>query len=121
MADKELSEEIGRLQKLQREELCCSSKIDKNENGQLRTPRIALVGPEETSNATDISQTRKRRKHSWPVEKEGISSPSASGQVALPMQRESGDLSRGTLSDGILVNVQQVYLMIVICQFKVFF
>ncbi|RVW54284.1 hypothetical protein CK203_080164 [Vitis vinifera] len=106
--NKELSEEIERLRNLQRVGLCCSSKIDKNENGQLSTPGVAQVGRVDTSNASAISMARKRRRRSGPEEKEGASSQSVSGQVVLSRERESAkDLSKETLSSGILVNVQQ--------------
>ncbi|XP_034687265.1 uncharacterized protein LOC117915718 isoform X3 [Vitis riparia] len=106
--NKELSEEIERLRNLQRVGLCCSSKIDKNENGQLSTPGVAQVGRVDTSNASAISMARKRRRRSGPEEKEGASSQSVSGQVVLSRERESAkDLSKETLSSGILVDVQQ--------------
>ncbi|XP_059593603.1 uncharacterized protein LOC100854476 isoform X3 [Vitis vinifera] len=106
--NKELSEEIERLRNLQRVGLCYSSKIDKNENGQLSTPGVAQVGRVDTSNASAISMARKRRRRSGPEEKEGASSQSVSGQVVLSRERESAkDLSKETLSSGILVDVQQ--------------
>ena len=57
--------------------------------------------------------TGKRRRHSGPEEQEGINSPSAKRQVVLSIERESAkDLSKEALSSGILVNVQQVYPII---------
>ncbi|KAL6996790.1 hypothetical protein U1Q18_006918 [Sarracenia purpurea var. burkii] len=61
-ADEHLSEEIARLQNRQCERLCCSSKIDKTRNAQLKMSESLQV-ESGICNDLDVNVTRKRSKH----------------------------------------------------------
>ncbi|KAK9273673.1 hypothetical protein L1049_018483 [Liquidambar formosana] len=106
--NKELSKEIERLQNLQREGLCCSSKDDKNENGQLNMHGGAQVGSVDASNGSPKKTTKKRGRDAGAEAEEGIVTPCTTGQVDHFMVRESAkNFSKDTMFGGALVNFQK--------------
>ncbi|XP_040990980.1 uncharacterized protein LOC121238212, partial [Juglans microcarpa x Juglans regia] len=90
--NKVLSEEVEKLRKLQQEDIVCTPKDGRNDNGQLIVPRDAHV-ISEVSN----SSSRKRSRMFG-----------SENQEDDAMQRESEkNLSKETVSSSVFVNVQQ--------------
>lgn len=112
MADKLLSEEVGRLQKLQVEE---HRKGGKNDNIHVSSSGCFQVSVEDVSGNSSRRMTRKRRRNSR-VQIEATGTPDFSNQDNS-MVRESGkDLSNGTLSREVLAFDQQVWLSEKFCK-----
>ncbi|KAA8528058.1 hypothetical protein F0562_035073 [Nyssa sinensis] len=104
--NKELSEEIERLQNLQREGFCCTAKDNKIENGQPSTSGGAQVGP-DTFNGLAVKMTRKRSRHAG-TETEVMVSPTACDQLEhAPTIEPANDLSRQTMSSEALLTTYQ--------------
>jgi hypothetical protein len=100
MADKALAEELEKLRKLQQEGILGSIKDGENVNAQLNMPGGTQV-ISEVSNSSSRIMTRKRSRLSASVSQDDA------------MQREAAkNLSKETMYSNAVVNVQQVYQLI---------
>lgn len=109
MADKVLSEEIERLQKLQNEGHLGSSKLRVTDNEQLSTPGDAQIESRELSDISTTCRNRKRSRHSG----SDTDVDTTQGLAYDPaMQRESAkDSHMEAVTSGAFANNQQVYLV----------
>ncbi|KAA8549833.1 hypothetical protein F0562_001517 [Nyssa sinensis] len=102
--NKKLSEEIERLQNLEREGLCCSAKDDDIENGQQSLSGGGQI-VSDTFNGLTGKMARKRSRHSGTVTEVAVG-PCASDQFGHTAVIESAnDLSKRTMSNGALSNI----------------
>lgn len=109
MADKVLSEEVERLQKLKHEGHLGSSKLRVTDNEQLSTPDDAQIESRELSDISTRSRNRKRIRHSG--SDTDVDTPQGRGYDTA-MQRESAKDSRmEAVTSGAFFNNQQVYLV----------
>ncbi|XP_057955918.1 uncharacterized protein LOC131149478 isoform X2 [Malania oleifera] len=106
--NKQLSEEIERLQNLQQEGYFSSLRDERNEDGQLSTPRATEVVSVCVSDGSAIKKTRKRSRHSKDEAKECMSTPHARDQIDRAMLKGSAkDPSIEVLSSEAVVTIQQ--------------
>ena len=95
IADKALSEEVEKLSVLQLEGNFGSSRVGRNDNGRLNTPRVTR----SVSNSSYRIMTRKRSRL--------LSSESQDDAMQVQQESEKNLLTE-TVPSGALLNVQQV-------------
>lgn len=109
IADKALSEEVERLQKLLQEGISTCSKDGKNDNMQLNSPEGAPTTSRSQSSGKSKGMRRKRSRE-FEAGSEVVVTPGCSGQDKDTAGEAAKDISKETVSNGTLAYDQLVCL-----------